>query len=102
MQTDGWPEMDEGKMPKTMNEQDLLQAKTVIINWIKDLRAQPEVRDIHISYLDYSFKYTYIYSKDTFHSHRSSCSKVCGLGNLWQRFWRTCRQPGAGAACPIC
>lgn len=43
MQTDGWPEMVEGKQPDQINEQDLLQAKTVILNWIKDLRAQPEV-----------------------------------------------------------
>lgn len=51
MQTDGWPEMGEGKHPDMINEQDLLQAKTVILNWIKDLRAQPEVgsSDIHIT-----------------------------------------------------
>ncbi|XP_017283593.1 butyrophilin subfamily 3 member A3 [Kryptolebias marmoratus] len=42
MQTDGWPETDEGKQPGLMTLQDLLQAKTVILNWIKDLRAQPE------------------------------------------------------------
>nr|XP_020453407.1 butyrophilin subfamily 1 member A1-like [Monopterus albus] len=42
MQTDGWPEMDEGKLPDLITEQDLLQAKAVILNWIKDLRAQPE------------------------------------------------------------
>lgn len=43
MQTDGWPEMDEGKHPDLINEQDIQQAKTMILNWIKDLRAQPEV-----------------------------------------------------------
>ena len=43
LQTDGWPEMDEVKQPDMINEQDVLQAKTVILNWIKDLRAQPEV-----------------------------------------------------------
>lgn len=43
MQTDGWPEMDEGKQPDLINGQDLEQAKAVILNWIKDLRAQPEV-----------------------------------------------------------
>ncbi|MEQ2259853.1 hypothetical protein XENORESO_020131, partial [Xenotaenia resolanae] len=42
MQSDGWPEMDEGKQPDLINGQDLEQAKAVIDNWIKDLRAQPE------------------------------------------------------------
>ncbi|XP_049924516.1 butyrophilin subfamily 3 member A3 [Epinephelus moara] len=42
MQTDGWPEMDEVKQPDIFNEQDLLQAKNVILSWVKDLRAQPE------------------------------------------------------------
>ncbi|XP_068192884.1 butyrophilin subfamily 3 member A3 isoform X2 [Antennarius striatus] len=42
MQTDGWPEMDEVKQPKLIDEQNLIKAKTVIHNWIKDLRAQPE------------------------------------------------------------
>lgn len=46
MQTDGWPEVDESKWPELNNEQDLLQAKTLILNWIKDLRAQPEVGNI--------------------------------------------------------
>lgn len=49
MQTDGWPELDEGKRPELINEQDLLQAKTVILNWIKDLRAQPEVGNIQMT-----------------------------------------------------
>lgn len=35
--------MDEVKQPDMINEQDVLQAKTVILTWIKDLRAQPEV-----------------------------------------------------------
>lgn len=47
MQTDGWPELDEAKQPD-MTEQDLLQAKSVILTWIKDLRAQPEVRSSNI------------------------------------------------------
>ncbi|MEQ2183486.1 hypothetical protein GOODEAATRI_033164, partial [Goodea atripinnis] len=42
MQSDGWPEVDEGKQPDLINGQDLEQAKAVIVNWIKDLRAQPE------------------------------------------------------------
>ncbi|XP_029014250.1 E3 ubiquitin-protein ligase TRIM69 isoform X1 [Betta splendens] len=42
MQTDGWPETVEGKLPDLINEQDLLQAKARILNWVKDLRAQPE------------------------------------------------------------
>lgn len=46
MQTDGWPEVDESKQPELHNEQDLLQAKNLILNWIKDLRAQPEVGDV--------------------------------------------------------
>lgn len=43
MQTDGWPEMNEVKLPDLINEQDLLLAKAMILNWVKDLRAQPEV-----------------------------------------------------------
>ncbi|CAJ1076918.1 butyrophilin-like protein 9 [Xyrichtys novacula] len=42
MQTDGWPEIDEVKHPDAISEQDLQQAKTVILTWLKDLRAQPE------------------------------------------------------------
>uniref|UniRef100_A0A3Q2QXY6 Si:ch211-120g10.1 n=1 Tax=Fundulus heteroclitus TaxID=8078 RepID=A0A3Q2QXY6_FUNHE len=42
MQTDGWPEMGEGKHPDLINEQDLEQAKADVLTWIKDLRAQPE------------------------------------------------------------
>lgn len=42
MQTDGWPEKNESKQPNVINEQDLLQAKTVLLNWMKDVRAQPE------------------------------------------------------------
>ncbi len=48
MQTDGWPEVEEVKHPDMINEQDLLEAKTVILNWIKDLRAQPEVGSSNI------------------------------------------------------
>lgn len=43
MQTDGWPEIGEGKQPDLTGEQDMQQAKMVILDWIKDLRAQPEV-----------------------------------------------------------
>lgn len=43
LQTDGWPEMDELKQAGPTDEQDAQQAKSVILNWIKDLRAQPEV-----------------------------------------------------------
>lgn len=42
MQTDGWPEKNEGKHPDVINDQDLLQAKTLLLNWMKDVRAQPE------------------------------------------------------------
>ncbi|XP_058509630.1 E3 ubiquitin-protein ligase TRIM69-like isoform X1 [Solea solea] len=42
MQTDGWPAMEDWKQPDMINEQDVLQAKNMILNWIKDLRAQPE------------------------------------------------------------
>lgn len=48
MQTDGWPEIDEGKQPDLINGQDLEQAKAVILNWIKDLRAQPEVGSLNM------------------------------------------------------
>lgn len=46
LQTDGWPEMDEFKQAGLADEQDVQQAKSVILNWIKDLRAQPEVADV--------------------------------------------------------
>ncbi|XP_061567425.1 butyrophilin subfamily 3 member A3 [Cololabis saira] len=42
LQTDGWPEMDETKLYNLVNVQDLLQAKNVVLNWVMDLRAQPE------------------------------------------------------------
>lgn len=42
MQTDGWPEKDDCKQPDVINELDLLQAKTLLLNWMKDVRAQPE------------------------------------------------------------
>ncbi|KAM9394533.1 butyrophilin subfamily 3 member A3 [Pholidichthys leucotaenia] len=42
MQTDGWPEMNDDKRPDVTTEQDLQQAKTALLNWIKDLRAQPQ------------------------------------------------------------
>ncbi|XP_029945377.1 butyrophilin subfamily 3 member A1 [Salarias fasciatus] len=42
MQTDGWPEKDDCKQPDVITEQDLLQAKTLLLNWMKDVRAQPE------------------------------------------------------------
>lgn len=43
MQTDGWPETDEDKQPDLMTLHDLQLAKTAILNWVQDLRAQPEV-----------------------------------------------------------
>lgn len=46
LQTDGWPEMDELKQAGLTKEQDVQQAKSVIFNWIRDLRAQPEVADV--------------------------------------------------------
>ncbi|XP_068606203.1 E3 ubiquitin-protein ligase TRIM69 isoform X3 [Brachionichthys hirsutus] len=42
MQTDGWPEMGGVNQLQPIGEQNLLQAKTAIRNWMKDLRAQPE------------------------------------------------------------
>lgn len=42
MQTDGWPESTERSSQDLVSEQDLQEAKTVILNWTKDLRAQPE------------------------------------------------------------
>ncbi|XP_056143225.1 butyrophilin subfamily 3 member A3 [Lampris incognitus] len=42
MQTDGWPENVEVKDQDLADEQDMHQAKMVILNWTKDLRAQPE------------------------------------------------------------
>ncbi|XP_041832149.1 butyrophilin subfamily 3 member A3 [Melanotaenia boesemani] len=42
MQTDGWPETNKGTQPDLINVNDLQQAKTEILNWVKDLRAQPE------------------------------------------------------------
>lgn len=43
MQPDGWSEVDVGILPDMINDQDVLQAKNNLLNWIKDLRAQPEV-----------------------------------------------------------
>ncbi|KAG7281141.1 hypothetical protein CRUP_032844 [Coryphaenoides rupestris] len=42
MQSDGWPEMPELSEQELNDEQILQQAKTIILNWTKDLRAQPE------------------------------------------------------------
>ncbi|XP_072298637.1 butyrophilin subfamily 3 member A3 [Eucyclogobius newberryi] len=42
MQTDGWPEMDEAREFDLYDEQHVQQAKAVILNWVKDLKAQPE------------------------------------------------------------
>lgn len=71
MQTDGWPEMDEVKHPDMINEQDLLEAKAVILNWIKDLRAQPEVGNIRITLPVQltPFKHTQMCSIYMFYSH---------------------------------
>lgn len=48
MQSDGWPEMNESEQHDLINAQDLLKAKTVILNWLKDLRAQPEVGSLNM------------------------------------------------------
>lgn len=66
MQTDGWPEINEGKLPDQINEEDLLQAKNVILNWIKDLRAQPEVGSVSGFLTDFC---TFFFCIDTFNSH---------------------------------
>ncbi|KAG9264539.1 butyrophilin subfamily 1 member A1 [Astyanax mexicanus] len=42
MQTDGWPEKSDWKELSLTNEQDIESAKVLILNWLKDLRAQPE------------------------------------------------------------
>ncbi|XP_075994862.1 butyrophilin subfamily 3 member A3 [Genypterus blacodes] len=42
LQTDGWPEKHEGKQQDEVSEEEMHQAKMGIINWVKDLRAQPE------------------------------------------------------------
>uniref|UniRef100_A0A3B4AVZ3 B30.2/SPRY domain-containing protein n=1 Tax=Periophthalmus magnuspinnatus TaxID=409849 RepID=A0A3B4AVZ3_9GOBI len=42
MQTDGWPEMDENSEFDLYDEDHVQQAKAVILNWVKDLKAQPE------------------------------------------------------------
>lgn len=43
MQSDGWPDVDDNEEYDVYNEQHVQQAKAVILNWIKDLKAQPEV-----------------------------------------------------------
>ncbi|CAL1588921.1 unnamed protein product [Knipowitschia caucasica] len=42
MQSDGWPEMNDTSEYDLYNEQNVQQAKAVILNWVKDLKAQPE------------------------------------------------------------
>ncbi|KAL0993396.1 hypothetical protein UPYG_G00107280 [Umbra pygmaea] len=42
MQTDGWPEQSEVRKQELLDEQDMKRAKRTIVNWAKDLRAQPE------------------------------------------------------------
>ncbi|XP_010872351.1 butyrophilin subfamily 1 member A1-like isoform X1 [Esox lucius] len=42
MQTDGWPEISEVRERDLFSEQDVKNAKGTIVNWTKDLRAQPE------------------------------------------------------------
>ncbi|XP_036069218.1 tripartite motif-containing protein 6 isoform X2 [Oryzias melastigma] len=42
MQTDGWPEKTEESQLDFMNVEEVQKAKTIIYNWIQDLRAQPE------------------------------------------------------------
>ena len=49
MQTEGWPkktEQDDQEEPEKDQEEqekDLEKAKAVLLTWVKDLRAQPEV-----------------------------------------------------------
>ncbi|CAL8289326.1 unnamed protein product [Boreogadus saida] len=42
LQSDGWPEMPGLSKEDLYDEEGLQQAKTIITNWTKDLRAQPE------------------------------------------------------------
>uniref|UniRef100_A0A4W4GHK8 B30.2/SPRY domain-containing protein n=1 Tax=Electrophorus electricus TaxID=8005 RepID=A0A4W4GHK8_ELEEL len=42
VQTDGWPEKGDWKELALSSEQNVESAKTLIFNWTKDLRAQPE------------------------------------------------------------
>ncbi|XP_047656585.1 E3 ubiquitin-protein ligase TRIM58 isoform X2 [Tachysurus fulvidraco] len=42
LQTDGWPEKSDWKELALSSEQDVENAKRLIMTWIKDLRAQPE------------------------------------------------------------
>ncbi|XP_062840997.1 butyrophilin subfamily 3 member A3 [Trichomycterus rosablanca] len=42
MQTDGWPGKNDWNDLALSSEQNIESAKTLIANWIKDLRAQPE------------------------------------------------------------
>lgn len=93
MQTDGWPEMDEEPKPDMINEEDLLQAKALLLNWIKDLRAQPEVDDSNLSHHTSNAKTK---SFNAFYSF----SKAFGPESRWRSSWRTCSRPGAGAASP--
>lgn len=95
LQTDGWPEVDELKQVGLIDGQDTQLAKSVILNWIKDLRAQPEVADLLLSPV--------LGPKQRFAQQvLFALSKVCGPGNLWLRFWRTCSRRGGGAVLPIC
>lgn len=42
MQSDGWPELQETSEFDLYDEQHVQQAKAVILNWVKDVKAQPE------------------------------------------------------------
>ncbi|XP_064842698.1 E3 ubiquitin-protein ligase TRIM58-like isoform X1 [Oncorhynchus masou masou] len=42
MQSDGWPEESEWRKQDLFSENEMENAKRTIINWTKDLRAQPE------------------------------------------------------------
>lgn len=42
MQSDGWPEESEWREQDLFSENEMENAKRTIINWTKDLRAQPE------------------------------------------------------------
>ncbi|XP_019723921.1 E3 ubiquitin-protein ligase TRIM69 isoform X1 [Hippocampus comes] len=42
MQTDGWPETDGDEKCDLTNQQDMQRAKLDLLEWMKDLKAQPE------------------------------------------------------------
>lgn len=76
MQTDDWTEKTEEKQLDLINVEEVQIAKTVIYNWIKDLRAQPEVRSIISNCKILLQLYLLVHSLT-----QCSCSKVCGQEN---------------------